>query len=137
MSENNIIFKSTALFIFPYIIMYALYIQVNGEVSPGGGFQAGVIFASGLIGLDLSLGQNKLKQYFSVNQLLRVATLGVFLYAGTGVISLILGHNYLNYYSLTSNKHLAQSIGISVIEIGVGLTVASVISMIYILFQEE
>ena len=39
------IIKTIIPFIIPYIILYAIYIQLNGEVSPGGGFQAGVIFA--------------------------------------------------------------------------------------------
>jgi len=137
MPEKNIIFKNITLFVVPYIILYALYIQVNGEVSPGGGFQAGVIFATALIGYDLSSSKYKLKQFFPVNILLLIAASGVLVYAGTGFISIIFGYNFLNYYALYTNKHLAQSIGISAIEIGVGLTVASVMSMIYILFQKE
>ena len=128
MPENNTIFKNITLFVFPYLILYGLIIQINGEISPGGGFQAGVIFASALIGFDLSTGYGKLKQYFTTNLLLFIAVIGVMIYAGTGCISLILGDNFLNYYSITENKHLAQSLGISIIEIGVGLTVASVMS---------
>ena len=137
MPETNTIFKNITLFIFPYLTLYGLIIQINGEVSPGGGFQAGVIFASSLIGFDLSTGHGKLKQYFSINYLLFIAVCGVLIYASTGLISLILGSNFLNYNSISANKHLAQTIGISVIEIGVGLTVASVMSIIYMLFQRE
>ena len=38
MLRNHPIIKSVTLFILPYIVLYALYIQINGEVSPGGGF---------------------------------------------------------------------------------------------------
>ncbi|HJD66272.1 MAG TPA: DUF4040 domain-containing protein [Rickettsia endosymbiont of Bembidion nr. Transversale] len=126
--------KNISIFIVPYIILYSLYIQLNGEASPGGGFQAGVIFASSLIAYDLVYGSQKLNRYFSVNTLIIIAALGVMIYEFTGVISLFFNDNYLNYYSLTNfvNDSLtAQHIGIFAVEIGIGLTVAAIMYSIY------
>ncbi|HJD67002.1 MAG TPA: DUF4040 domain-containing protein [Rickettsia endosymbiont of Bembidion lapponicum] len=126
--------KSISIFMVPYIILYSLYIQLNGEASPGGGFQAGVIFASSLIAYDLVYGNQKLNRYFSVNTLIIIAALGVMIYGFTGVISLFFNDNYLNYYSLTNfvNDSLtAQHIGIFAVEIGIGLTVAAIMYSIY------
>ncbi|ABE04906.1 cation:proton antiporter [Rickettsia bellii] len=126
--------KNISIFIVPYIILYSLYIQLNGEASPGGGFQAGVIFASSLIAYDLVYGSQKLNRYFSVNTLIIIAALGVMIYGFTGVISLFFNDNYLNYYSLTNfvNDSLtAQHIGIFAVEIGIGLTVAAIMYSIY------
>ena len=33
----------------PFIVVFALYVQFHGDFGPGGGFQAGVILAAGLI----------------------------------------------------------------------------------------
>jgi multicomponent Na+:H+ antiporter subunit B len=63
--------------------------------------------------------------------------LGVFLYAVTGVISLIFNDNYLNYNSISSNDITGQHIGIFSIELGVGLTVSSIMCLIYLLLREE
>ncbi|MGI4753553.1 MAG: Na(+)/H(+) antiporter subunit B [Janthinobacterium lividum] len=126
--------KNISIFMVPYIILYSLYIQLNGEASPGGGFQAGVIFASSLIAYDLVYGSQKLNRYFSVNTLIIIATLGVMIYGFTGVISLFFNDNYLNYYSLTNlvNDSLtAQHIGIFAVEIGIGLTVSAIMYLIY------
>ncbi len=131
MLKKFIIIKYITLFILPYIFLYSLYIQINGEASPGGGFQAGVIFASGVIAFDLIQGQFKLRQYFPINLLVATATMGVLIYALTGVISMLFGDHYLNYYSLVGDKLMAQHIGIFLIEIGVGLSVASVMCLIY------
>ncbi len=131
MLKDFIIIKHSTLFILPYIFLYCLYIQINGDASPGGGFQAGAIFASMIIGFDLVHGQFKLKQYFSTNLLVGMATIGVLIYAMTGMISILFDDNYLNYYSLANEKLLAQHIGIFIIEIGVGLCVASVMCLIY------
>lgn len=137
MLKDSLIIRLVTLFVLPYIFLYGLYVQINGEVSPGGGFQAGVIFASTMIGFDLIYGKLKLEEYLSNNLLIFVAVTGVLIYASVGIFSLVFDDSYLNYYSLTSDKHLAQTIGIFIIEIGVGLTVASVMCLIYSLFQKD
>jgi multicomponent Na+:H+ antiporter subunit B len=131
MLKDFIIIKHSTLFILPYIFLYGLYIQINGDASLGGGFQSGAIFASMIIGFDLVHGQFKLKQYFSTDLLVGMATIGVLIYAMTGMVSILFDDNYLNYYSLANDKLLAQHIGIFIIEIGVGLCVASVMCLIY------
>ncbi|MGX6959702.1 MAG: palindromic element RPE5 domain-containing protein [Rickettsia endosymbiont of Pentastiridius leporinus] len=72
--------------------------------------------------------------------LISIAVLGVMIYAITGTISLFFNDHYLNYYSLTNftnDKLLAQHIGIFTVEIGIGLTVSSVMYLIYTLFSYE
>jgi len=32
--------------LIPFILLFALYVQFHGDYGPGGGFQAGVIFAA-------------------------------------------------------------------------------------------
>jgi multicomponent Na+:H+ antiporter subunit B len=137
MLKNFIVIKVILSFIIPYIILYAIYIQLNGEVSPGGGFQAGVIFATAIIGYELVFGKKNFLRLISIKSLLICSTMGVSLYAGTGVISLLLDDNYLNYNSLQSNSIAGQHLGIFLIEIGVGLTVSSVMCLIYTLLRED
>ena len=137
MLKTILIAKHITLFILPYIFLYAIYIQFNGETSPGGGFQAGVIFASSLIAFDLIYGEHLLLKYFPIEILIFIATFGVIIYAGLGAVSLLCDDNYLNYYSLASDRLLAQSIGIFVAEIGVGLTVASIMCLIYSILDKE
>ena len=63
MLKNFIVIKLILSFIIPYITLYAIYIQLNGEVSPGGGFQAGVIFATAIIGYELVFGKENFSRY--------------------------------------------------------------------------
>ncbi|MFK8039739.1 MAG: Na(+)/H(+) antiporter subunit B [Rickettsiaceae bacterium] len=134
--QNFIIVRSIALFITPYIILYAIYIQLYGEVSAGGGFQAGVIFASCLIAIDL-IHAELLKKYFSTSVLIITATIGISIYFVTGIISLIFNDNYLNYASLSSDSIVGQHRGIFTVELGIGLTVASVMHLIYSQLNNE
>ncbi|XVN43441.1 MAG: Na(+)/H(+) antiporter subunit B [Candidatus Rickettsia vulgarisii] len=136
MLKDFIIIRHLTLFIIPYIFLYGLYIQVNGEVSPGGSFQSGIIFASAVIAFDLVHNKFKLKKYFFIESLIALATIGVLIYATTGMISILFNDNYLNYSSLLNNKLAAQRLGIFVIELGVGLCVASITCLIYIVMNK-
>lgn len=132
MLKHTLILQKAAIFILPYIFFYAFYIQINGEISPGGGFQAGTIFASALIGFELIISNKDIiEKYFSINLLIFLATLGVFIYLGTGLISLFFDSNFLNYSILSDDKLFGQNLGIFFVELGVGLTVASVMCLIY------
>lgn len=131
MLKNHKILRVIIPIYIPYIFLYALYIQINGEVSPGGGFQAGVIFASGVIAYDLIYGIKALKQHVTKRILLLGGVFGVMLYSGTGIVCMLMGGEYLNYSVLASNAKTGQHIGIVAIEIGVGLTVTSIMTLIY------
>lgn len=124
--KNNIIFSYITRFILPFIILFALYIQVNGEISPGGGFQAGAIFASILVALDLAIGIE-----FNIKVLLSLSAIGVLTYIAPGIGALLGGKSFLNYYALAGGAIIGQKIGIFIIEIGVGIAVASTLTAIY------
>jgi multicomponent Na+:H+ antiporter subunit B len=130
--KNSPIIKPIVSFIIPYITLYAIYIQLNGENSPGGGFQAGVIFASAMVGYTMLFGSNQLLSRCSITCLIICSILGVTIYTGVGLISLITDHNFLNYYSLIAGNTSSQHFGIFMVELGVGLTVAAVMCLIYL-----
>jgi multicomponent Na+:H+ antiporter subunit B len=136
------VLKTVVSFIIPYLILYAIYIQLNGEVSPGGGFQAGVIFASGIIAFDLLNGSKKTCEFFSEKALIICGIFGVLIYASTGLVSFLFNDNYLNYNSIAKTPWVnhpltGQHIGIFFIEIGVGLTVSSIMCLIYLVLKED
>ena len=41
--------RVVAKLLIPYMLLYALYVQWHGDYGPGGGFQAGVLFAAAVI----------------------------------------------------------------------------------------
>ena len=54
--KQKIILRVISKFLIPYILLFALYVQWHGDFGPGGGFQAGVILAAGIIFYSLILG---------------------------------------------------------------------------------
>lgn len=132
--KNNLILRITAKLLIPFIILFALYVQFHGDFGPGGGFQAGVIFSSAFILYTLIYGLETAQQIIPLRLLQILASLGVLIYIGTGVAALLLGGEFLNYSVLAEAPITGQHIGILVIELGVGITVASVMIIIFFSF---
>lgn len=130
----DLILHVIAKFVIPLIILFALYVQFHGDFGPGGGFQAGVIFSAAIILYSLVFGLDAAEKIIPARWLHKLAALGVVLYAGVGIVSMLLGGNYLDYSPLGSNQVAGQHLGILLVELGVGITVASVMLILYFAF---
>ena len=133
MKENPIVREVSDFLVRP-ILLFAVYVQMHGDYGPGGGFQAGVIFAAGIILYTLVHGLEKARSLISPKLITHLTALGLLLYAGVGVVSMFRGGNYLDYSVLTHDAHHGQHLGILLIELGVGITVASVMILIFFSF---
>lgn len=126
--------------LIPYILLFAFYVEFHGDYGPGGGFQAGVIFASALILYGLVFGLDAVKQVAPPIVIEKCMALGVLIYAGTGALTMFLGKNFLDYDALEHHVlpqwHVpsGQHLGIFLVEMGVGITVTAVMTMIFYAF---
>ena len=119
----------------PPILLFALYVQFHGDFGPGGGFQAGVIFAAAVVLYALIYGLDEAKRIVKPRVVEVLTALGVLLYAGTGLVSLVVGKNFLDYSALDSHDPAhGQHLGIFLVELGVGITVAAVMITIFFAF---
>ncbi|MEL6365164.1 MAG: Na(+)/H(+) antiporter subunit B [Pseudomonadota bacterium] len=122
--------------LFAPILLFALYVQFHGDYGPGGGFQAGVIFAVAFILHTLVFGVEETRKIVPEGVLRVAMVIGVLLYAGTGVATMMLGAPYLGYDVIVpeSDHHAGQHYGILIVEFGVGVAVASTMMMIFFKF---
>ena len=133
---TSIIVKVVCRRLVPFVQIFGLYVIMHGHSSPGGGFQGGVILASSFMLLVLSDGLETVQRRFSVTMVTIATSTGVLLYAGVGVLCLLLGANYLDYSVLPSAE--PRSLGMLVIEVGVGITVTgALVSIFYDLLSFE
>ncbi len=130
--------RTVAKFVIPFILLFALYVQFHGDFGPGGGFQAGVIFAAGMVLYALIFGPAELKRILPPRVIEIGIALGVIIYGGTGVYSLLQGMNFLDYGALSPHhpEH-GQHWGIFAVELGVGVTVTSVMIAIFYAFTDR
>ena len=122
--------------LIPFILLFGLYVQTHGDFGPGGGFQAGVIFASAFILYGLVFGISETRRVFPSRLLLLLAALGVLIFAGVGVVALLMGGNYLEYAVFAGDPAFGNHIGIWLVELGVGMTVSSVMVTIFVSFAD-
>ena len=47
--KNDMILRVIGKLLIPFILMFALYVQLHGDYGPGGGFQAGAIVSVAMI----------------------------------------------------------------------------------------
>ncbi len=129
--HHHIIVRISTRILVPFILLFALYVQFHGEFSPGGGFQAGVIFGAGCILYGLVFGVDALIGVAPMAVVRSVAAGGLLLYASVGVAAMLSGGNYLDYSVLGATPVAGQLLGIILIELGVGMTVAAVVISLY------
>ena len=133
--RHHLILRVITKFLAGTIMLFAFYVQFHGDYSPGGGFQAGVILAVAFILYGLVYGLDAAQRVFPPRLVHRLLGLGVLLYAGTGVVSLVLGMPFLDYNALNAtNPEKGQELGILLVEGGVGITVTAVMVSIYYAF---
>ncbi len=120
--------------LLPAILLFGLYVQGHGEISPGGGFQAGVIVATGIVAFALVHGIRRARRALPAVFVESAMAVGLTMYVGVGFATLLLGGQFLDYAALAAQPALGRHIGIFLIELGVGLAVASVMVTIFFTF---
>ena len=126
--QEKVILRVGAKILIPYILLFAFYVQFHGDFGPGGGFQAGVIFAAGLILYALIYGLDAMNEVVPPRAMELGMSVGVLLYGGTGLLNMALGGNFLDYDTL---GHHGQHYGILLVEGGVGICVACTMTVLY------
>lgn len=133
--EKNMVLWVVVKPMIALILVFGLYVQFHGDFGAGGGFQAGVIFASGFILYSLVFGESYARRVIPAVILPRLAALGVLIYGVTGLTSLLSNKPFLDYNALSSNPISGQHMGILLVEAGVGLAVFSTVLLIFYSFS--
>ena len=93
-TEKNIIVKCGADKFLPFALVFGIYVILFGTISPGGGFQGGVIAASACLLLYLGYGYNTTVKAISMEVLRVNESVGAVLYVVLGVIGVAFTANF-------------------------------------------
>ena len=113
----------------PLILIYAMYVLFHGEISLGGGFQAGALIALTYIIDVMVIPERTDLPRLSKAGAAALAGIGTFVYAFAGILAMFGGGTFLDFGSLpflgdTAEGHPA---GILAVEIGVTICVMATI----------
>ncbi len=130
--KEQIVLRVVSKMVIPYIMVFGFYVITHGELGPGGGFQGGVILASAFVLYCLIFGVEAGAKVIPQRVLHFLVAVGLLFYAGVGLLGVFRGTRYLDYSVLSpAHPQAAESLGMTLVENGVGITVAAVMITIF------
>ena len=131
---ESVIVQVVCSVIIPFIQLFALYVILHGHYGPGGGFQGGVILAVSIMLLRLCLGKEISYQKFPPSLAMALGAIGMLIFILAGFIPMATGGMFLDYAHLpipgVSDAAL-RSLGILIVEVGIGLAVLGALVLIF------
>lgn len=114
--------------LLPMVLLFGIYVFLNGHLTPGGGFQGGAIIASGTMLLLLALPQARISRLM----LGFTESLSGFFYLMIGVLGVVLAGGFLDnrIMGLGTYGSLFSAGAIPLIYVFVGLKVGSELSAV-------
>lgn len=132
---ESLIIQVSVRLLTPFIQLFGLYVIAHGHYSPGGGFQGGVVLGASFILLAIAFDLQTALRRFGERANALLGNGGVLIYAGTGFLCALLGGLFLDYAALTALLPIDpvewRSLGVFIVEVGVGLTVMSIMASLY------
>jgi multicomponent Na+:H+ antiporter subunit A len=129
---RSVMFEVVTRLIFHTIVLFSLYLLFSGHNNPGGGFAAGLVVGLALVVRYLAGGREELRAAAPILPGLLLGA-GLFLSAGTGLVSMLAGGNVLESWvldlqlPLLGSVHLVTSVffdvGVYLVVIGLMLDV--------------
>lgn len=135
--KNDVILQLAARVLVPVILLFGIYVVLNGHLSPGGGFSGGAIMGAGLILYLNAFGFAKTGRFFTYRTFRWTTFLSLMTYAGLKSYSFYTGANHLpSGIPLGIPGNILSSGLILPLNICVGLIVMCTMYAFYTLFRK-
>ena len=135
--KNDLILQRIASFLVPLVLLFGVYIIMNGHISPGGGFSGGAVMGAGLILYLNAFGFRKTERFFTFKTFKVVSLCALSFYAVSKAYSFFTGANHLSSFITPGTPGRLFSAGlIPYLNIAVGLVVCCTMYAFYTLFRK-
>lgn len=135
--KNDIILQKVAFFLVPMIIIFGIYVILNGHLSPGGGFSGGAIIGSGLILYVNAFGFKKIERFFTQTTYKWICFAALLFYCLAKTYSFYCGAHHLETGIPLGTPGAILSSGLILpLNICVGLVVACTMYAFYAMFRK-
>lgn len=127
--DDSVIVNLLSKFLFPILLIFGFYVHSHGDYTPGGGFQAGVIFSCALcLYYFINLNKKK-KNRVSYNLLTYLSMIGFMFYTGIGILSFFITGKFLDFTFLPFEHNNAR--GVFIVELGIAFVVFSSVARVF------
>ena len=135
--KNDAILQKAAFWLVPFIVLFGIYVILNGHLSPGGGFSGGAIIGAGLILYLNAFGFQKTGRFFTYNTFKWTSFGALLCYALAKGYSFFTGANHLPTGIPLGTPGAILSAGLILpLDICVGAVVACTMYAFYALFRK-
>lgn len=135
--KDDSILQRVTFLLFPLIVIFGIYVILNGHISPGGGFSGGAIIGAGLILYANAFGFEKLNRFFTEKTYKWVSFVSLAFYCLAKSYSFFTGANHLESGIPLGEAGAILSSGLILpLNICVGLVVACTMYAFYTLFRK-
>lgn len=120
------------------LVVFGLYIVSHGQITPGGGFQGGVILATAPLLVYLA-GDLKTFKRITTHMIVEIAeAAGIFAFVGIGLMGMIVGQQFLrNVLPLGKTATILSAGTVALLDLATGMAVAGgFISAIYAFLEQ-
>jgi multicomponent Na+:H+ antiporter subunit B len=118
---TTVVIRTICRVLVPFIQLFGLYVIVHGPVSPGGGFQGGVIVGTSMILLALSYDLSTAEARASHKIRIAMDSIGSLMFAGIGLLALLAGGLFMEFDVIPLPMPPAEVRGIMILLIGVAI----------------
>ena len=130
--------KASAAFAFAVLMIFGIYMTTHGQLTPGGGFQGGVILASASMLVYIAENFHVFKRITSHPAVELLEALGAGFYVIIGLVPLVLASPFLtNWLPLGTTGNVFSSGTIAAISASVGLEVTAGFLLLGYTYLEE
>lgn len=130
--ESTII-MTTVRVIAPFVLTLGVFVMFHGASSAGGGFQGGVIAATTVVMLGFAFGIEPIATSLRNEHLALLVLGGLSTFLAIGFGGYAVGDNFLEVSAYESVLHHGSKYSIELVELGIGLVVAGVITGLFFL----
>lgn len=135
--KNDLILQTIASILVPVILIFGMYVIMNGHISPGGGFSGGAVMGAGLILYLNAFGFKKTERFFTFKTFKAVSFCALSFYAISKAYSFFTGANGLWSFITPGTPGKLFSAGlIPYLNLAVGLVVCCTMYAFYTLFRK-
>ena len=126
MAGMTVIVRTIGRLLFPFLFLFGAYIVVHGHLTPGGGFQGGVVLASAVILILLAYGIEGAQAKVNALQAELAESLGGLILVWMGLMGIIVGLAFFkNVLPFGSLGQVLSAGSLPVFNFGVGIKVAT------------
>ncbi len=135
--HRDVILQKTAMILVPIILIFGVYVVLNGHLSPGGGFSGGAIMGAGLMVYVTAFGFASIRRFFTYKTYQFVVLVSLLTYAVSKCYSFYTGANHIHSIIPLGTPGAILSSGlILVLNICVGFIVTCTMYAFYAVFRK-